>query len=283
MYPERASIPRSVIHRISATFMPAEDAPPARIAFFPASATETGGRVTTSTKEPVVLGAPVAGSGWGGFACCDQLNGHRGAVLPVGGAISGTERFAIDFGVFALRSAPITRFSENFLLESGTDGTRNEDYVSYGAPLLAVADATVVKVVDDVPDTAPGAAPGGKEGLAVNDAGGNVIVFRIAPRLFAFYLHNASGSATVKVGDKATKGQKIAELGSSGNSQAPHFHFQLGRSRQMLTTENVPFVFEDFDLEGTITDAEVVVEPTPRPHEDELPLWDTIVDFPKAR
>ena len=146
-----------------------------------------------------------------------------------------------------------------------------------------MADATVVKVVSDVPDTAPGPPPGGEERLAVDDAGGNVVVLRIAPRLFAFDLHNAPGSTTVKVGDKVTKGQQIAELGSSGNSLAPHLHFQLGRSRQMLTTENVPYVFERFVVEGTVTDSGVVAEPAPRPHADELPLWDDVADFPASR
>ena len=184
-------------------------------------------------------------------------------MLPIGGAINGTERYAIDFAKLAQGSSPVTQASGVFLLEPGTDGTKNEDYASYGAPLLAVADATVVKVVSDVPDTAPGPPPGGEERLAVDDAGGNVVVLRIAPRLFAFYLHNAPGSTTVKVGDKVTKGQQIAELGSSGNSLAPHLHFQLGRSRQMLTTENVPYVFERFVVEGTVTDSGVVAEPAP--------------------
>jgi len=282
VYPDRGSIPRSVTHRIAATFSPADNTATARVEFFPASATETGGRVTTSTKEAVVLSPPVAGPGWGGFACCDQVNAHRGALLPIGGAIRGTERFATDFGVFAESSSPITTAADAFLLHPGTDGTKIEDYVSYGKPLLAVADATVVKVVDDVPDTPLGPDSGSDEGLPVNDAGGNVVVLRLAPDLFAFYLHNKPGSATVKVGDKVKAGQQIAELGNSGNSLAPHLHFQLGRSRQMLTSENVPYEFERFTVKGKVSDAGFAAEPSPRPHQDELPLWEDVVDFPAA-
>ncbi len=284
VYPSRASIPRSVTHRISATFTPAPDAPPVRVALFPSSVTETGGRVSTSTKTPVVLGAPVAGPDWVmGNGCCDKVNAHRGAVLPFGGAINSTERFAIDFVGIMPGLSPGTTLTEDLLFKPGTDGTKNEDYWGYGTPLLAVADGTVVKVVADAPDTAPGAAPGGEEGLGINDVGGNVVVLRIAPHLFAFYLHNAPDSTKVKVGDKVVKGQQIAELGNSGNSFSPHLHFQLGRSRQMLTTENLPYVFEQFVVQGMTNETEFIAEPTPGPRKDELPLRDNVVDFPAAK
>jgi Peptidase family M23 len=284
VYPSRASIPRSVTHRISATFSPPAEVAPARVAIFPPSVTEIGGRVSTSTQDAVVLGAPVTGPGWVmGNGCCDRINAHRVVELPVGGTINGSERFGIDVTGIEPGLAPGTALSQDMLFEPGTDGTKNEDYRGYRAPLLAVADGTVVKAVTDIPDTAPDAAPGGEEGLALSDVGGNVVVLRIAPHLFAFYLHNAPGSTTVKVGDKVVKGQQIAELGSSGNSTSPHLHFQLGRSRQLLSAENVPYVFERFVVEGMTNGTEFVAEPTPGPRKDELPLRDNVVDFPAAR
>jgi murein DD-endopeptidase MepM/ murein hydrolase activator NlpD len=168
------------------------------------------------------------------------------------------------------------------LFKPGTDGKTNEDYVSYGAPLLAVADSTVVKAVDGVPDTAPGAAPGGEDGLDINDVGGNAVVLQLAPNLFAFYLHNELGSTSVKVGDKVTTGQQIARLGSSGNSLSPHLHFQLGRSPQMLAAENIPYEFEAFVLQGTFTDTAIKAEPTPGPRQDEFPLDQNLIDFPES-
>jgi hypothetical protein len=48
----------------------------------------------------------------------------------------------------------------------------------------------------------------------------------------------------------------------------------------VITTLNVPYVFERFTVKGKVTDAGFVAEPAPRPHEDELPLWDDVVDFP---
>ncbi len=284
VYPSRASIPRSVTHRISATFSPPADAPAARVALFPPTATEVGGRVATSKQDAVRLGAPVAGRGWVmGYGCCDVVNGHRGAQLPVDGAINATERFAIDFGQVTPDLGPGGAVSDDVVLEPGTDGTKNEDYLAYGQPLLSVADGTVVKVSDDVPDTGPGALPGGDEGLSPNDVGGNVVVLRIAPHLFAFYLHNKPGSTVVKVGDTVKQGQQLAELGSSGNSLAPHLHFQLGRSRNMLAAENVPYVFPRFTVTGTLTDSELVGEPSPGPRRNELPLANNVVDFPAVR
>jgi len=35
-------------------------------------------------------------------------------------------------------------------------------------------------------------------------------------------------------------------------------------------------------VQGTISDDGFAADPTPRPHDDELPLWDDIVDFPTS-
>jgi len=285
VYPDRASIPPSVTHRIAASFNPPDDASDPT-GLFPSSVTQTAGPMTISTKDPVVLGAPVAGPGWAtSNGCCDGIKGfHRAALLPIGGAINGTERFGIDFGRVTADISPGTTLSHDMVVKPGTDGTKNEDYLGYGAPLLAVADATVVQVVADVADT-PIGGRNSTEGLTLHGAGGNTVVLQLAPDLFAYYLHNAPGSTTVKAGDKVIKGQQIAQLGSSGNSAAPHLHFQLGRSPQAYSAENVPYVFDSFVLKGTVTDAgdTFVAEPPPGPRQAELPLRNNVVGFPSSQ
>jgi hypothetical protein len=282
VYPDRASIPDSVTHRIAATFSPTDGIVDPRAALWPSSVTQITEPLVISTVEPVVIGAPVAGPGWvAGSGCCDVLNFHRNVIFPIGGTINAGERFAIDFTAIDPELSAGAALTAEMELQPGTDGTTSQDYLAYGAPVLAVADATVVKVTTGFADTATGVEPTGG-GFTLNDLGGNVVVLQLAPDLFAFYLHLAPGSTTVEVGDEVAKGQAIAELGNSGNSGAPHLHFQLGRSRQAFSGENVPYVFESFVVKGTLTEAGLIGEPAAGPRRDELPLHETVVDFPAA-
>jgi len=61
-------------------------------------------------------------------------------------------------------------------------------------------------------------------------AGGNVIVIRHhgVPGVFATrYDHLRKDSVLVQPGDRVTRGQKIAEAASAGNSTGPHLHFEV--------------------------------------------------------
>lgn len=59
---------------------------------------------------------------------------------------------------------------------------------------------------------------------------GNEIVIRHydTPGVFATrYCHLKKASMLVRPGDRVTKGQKIAEMGSAGRSTGPHLHFEV--------------------------------------------------------
>lgn len=60
--------------------------------------------------------------------------------------------------------------------------------------------------------------------------GGNVIIIKHPnnSKIFATrYDHLKTNSIVVSAGDHVTKGQKIAEVGSAGNSTGPHLHFEV--------------------------------------------------------
>ena len=277
VYPDRGSVPSAVTHRVTATFTPTVP-DEGYAALWPASVVQETAPVAVSSAEPLVVGAPVSGDGWLAASSCCDLNAHRFVMFPVAGGINGGERFAIDFmGVDPAGVVAPTSAADVF--HPGSDGSRNEDFLGYGASVLAVDDATVVHVVDSVADTPPGGTPNA-QGLSVNSLGGNEIVLRLGPDLYAFYLHLAPDSITVKQGDTVKKGQEIARLGNSGNSSGAHLHFQLGDSPRFLTARNIPYVFEEFTLVGTLADSGLVESPTPGPRTDALPLGSNIVDFP---
>jgi hypothetical protein len=278
VYPDRTAVPAAVTHRISATFGPLgpEQAPFA--SNFPDDVTQVGGVVRTGTGEPVRIGPPLRGPDWFAFNACCELSAHRGAMIPIGGRINGSERYAIDWVQIDPTVAPLfdAATGEPVGLFRG-EQTRNEDYLSYDQPLIAVADGTVAYVVDGMPDAVP---PTVLTGLTAAQLGGNYVVLEIGPGVYAFYAHIRPGTVAVKVGDRVTKGQEIGRLGNSGSSTAPHLHFHVMSSTQPLTATNLPFEIEAFDLQGTAAESGFVPASDAGPRTDELPLIDSVVRFP---
>lgn len=61
---------------------------------------------------------------------------------------------------------------------------------------------------------------------------GQVVVIRHSVddvRVFSVYGHVIDGNRFVQVGDRVRRGQRIAEVGSSGTSTAPHLHLEIWR------------------------------------------------------
>lgn len=56
---------------------------------------------------------------------------------------------------------------------------------------------------------------------------GNTVVIDHGNNIRTLYAHIRNGGIKVKVGDSVSKGQKIAEVGSTGNSTGPHLHFEV--------------------------------------------------------
>jgi hypothetical protein len=274
VYASAGAVPASVTHRITATFGPLATGQAGIANQYPDQVVQIGGPVSTSKLRPVVMGSPVTGDGWlasNGLAR-PSLNAHRNVLLPLGGRINGGERFAVDW----IRVDPSSHPLEDFK----GDPSKNESYLAFDQPLLAVGAGTVTSVVSDKPDIAPGAFP---EGISLDQLIGNNVLLDLGHGVFALYAHMKQGSATVKVGDKVKKGQEIGRLGNSGNTDAPHLHFQLMRGPLPLSDDNVPWEIDHFILVGSATESGVTRVPTAGPRTDELPLGNTVSNFPRSR
>jgi hypothetical protein len=238
-----------------------------------------------SERTPVALGPPLAGDNWVVMnGCCSLRGAHRGAVLPVDGELRDAQRFAIDW----------MRIDAQGKLVNG-DPARVENYVAYGQPVLAVADATVTEVLDELDDQVPGSLPDPAT-ITVQNVDGNHVILDIGGGLYVFYAHLRKGSVRVKPGDRVRLGQELGRLGNTGNTSAPHLHLHVMTTPSALAGDGVPYVFQAFTLAGmldadqwyaadsTLDDAYRIVTGDGRgPRRDELPLDLRIVGFPAAR
>ena len=259
-------VPDRLTHRT--TYALAPDAPLTSII---GSREIHGPELTVDPFAPLVIAPPLRGPGWlNANGCCDA-SAHRSARLAVDGArLVKIETFAIDWLQL-----------EGTRIFAG-DGTRNEDYFAFGAELLAVGDGTVVFVRDGIPEETPNEPP-----TTVHqplDYGGNEVVLELEPGVFAFYAHMQPGSIRVQIGDVVKGGQVLGLLGNTGNSTAPHLHFQLADGPDVLTATSLPFVIDEWTLTGTIapesTATDVQVVGTPEPQTATFPLELTVADFP---
>jgi len=205
--------------------------------------------------------------------CCDGA--HRRALLDLNGVFDLAQRFAIDFVQVDLAAAaaggdPFTH----------GDPTRNESYLLFGAPILAVGPGEIVDLRDGVAEndlTQPLPPPD------IQSAPGNYVVERLGDGRFALYAHLQTGSVAVKVGDRVSRGQVLGHVGNTGNSTMPHLHFHLMDGPSPLESNGLPYIFDRFDLEGTtdLSSDNPTFQPTPPPNgrHDRLPLGGDILSF----
>ncbi|MBV9199349.1 MAG: M23 family metallopeptidase [Alphaproteobacteria bacterium] len=230
-YTDPALIPRLLAHAITLA-LPNGGAP----------STGLTNPVPVGCKALAVLSPPLVGHGWvAANGCCSIAAYHRTAVAPANGTLLTPEQFAIDF----------VQLGKNGTCCDGPS-TVLTNWLGYNAPVLAAAHGVVTEVVDGLPDQPVEGMP--NEPIA--DQPGNHVVEDISGRRFVTYAHLKPGSIPkwVSVGARLRPGQRIGNLGNSGNSTVPHLHFQVQDSPSPLDSAGLPFVFAAQVLEGSVAE-----------------------------
>ncbi|MEU1487233.1 M23 family metallopeptidase [Streptomyces sp. NPDC005752] len=148
----------------------------------------------------------------------------------------------------------------------------NRDFPAFDAPLIAVADGTVVHASGGQRDhlsrtSGPALAYLMLVEAFVRDVAGarrivgNHIVLDLGDGTYAAYAHLRRGSLRVEAGDTVREGQALARCGNSGNSTEPHVHFQLMDHPDFDVARGIPFTWrgvgvpangEAFTSEGAV-------------------------------
>jgi hypothetical protein len=221
-------IPSQLSHRVT---LHANAAPPGR-----QEITESGGEVTVDRRPVVSIGPPLHGEGYvSADSCCDATR-HTRAALPVNGRVWLAQRYAVDWEQLDAQGRIYAGPQEKL-----------ESYTIFGKPVVAVADAVVTSVTDGLPEQTPGKYP---TNIPLDEADGNSVILDLGEQHYALYAHMQPGTIQVRVGERVAAGQLIGLVGNSGNSVAPHLHFQMNDKPSSLGSNGLPYEIKDFQITG---------------------------------
>ena len=226
--PAGGAVPNKLSHRVAIRVVAA---PPDH-----QQMSEEGGTITVDRRSVVVVGSPLRGEGYvSADSCCDATR-HTRAALPVNGRVWVAQRYAVDW----------EQLDANGRIYEGPQ-EKLESYAIFGKPVFAVADGRVVSAIDGLPEQTPGKFP---TNLPLDEADGNSVIVDLGNQRYALYAHMQPGSLKVRTGDIVKAGQMIGLVGDSGNSVAPHLHFQVTDGPSSLSSNGLPYEIKEFAVTG---------------------------------
>jgi Peptidase family M23 len=201
-------------------------------------------------RLPIVVRSPLQGE-W--FAL--QTPGHK---IPSHGTDQLGQRFAFDF-VHADDMKLMGDFWAG-LRYWFAGGIPLSKCKGINAPILAPLSGKVVAARDGWPErkkaTPLDIAKGLTLGFSLSEdrlradyrfVTGNYIIIK-CDGCYAFFAHATTNSIRVSEGEDVQVGQHIADVGHTGNSTAPHLHFQLMDGPDLWTAKGLPCCFKRYEL-----------------------------------
>lgn len=214
-----------------------------------------------SESSPIVVDFPLRGE-W----AVPHTPGDR---VPSHGTDALGQRYAYDF-IQTVGSTGL-RFYRSSRLRYYTIGVFCADCCGYREPVYSPVNGTVVVACDGLREprriqpladllkvlgrsiavsiralfTSP-------TGIDLHPYIGNYCIIRFGDA-YAFFAHLSPGTMGLREGQRVSIGDRIGLVGHTGNSTAPHLHFHLMDSPDVMTARGLPCAFKNVDvLEGGV-------------------------------
>ena len=169
---------------------------------------QLGRLALVAPSSAVTLDSPVRGDWFVASGGRSALTNHHYVTFP-------QESHAVDF----------VRLGAN---EQTHTGRALTSYAAFGQTVYAPAAGEIIDVRNSSPD-----APIGQKGMLANQ-----LVLDIGNGHYVVMAHLKHESVRVKVGDRVSRGQPLAQVGNSGESDEPHLHMHVQNRRYDYTGDS---------------------------------------------
>ncbi len=204
--------------------------------------------MSAELDEAIVVDFPLRGE-WVAF-------NSPGDRIPSHGTDMLGQRFAYDFIRVDRRKG--WRIHPSGGLRANLLGFPVRETYAWGQPVHLPFDAEVVAAEDAWPERAR-IVPIREIAVVLKNAFtfdaanlrpvlGNYVIAR-GSAAYAGFAHFAPGSVLVRPGQRVRAGELIGRVGHTGNSTAPHLHFQLMDGPDILTARGLPCAFRRLEVE----------------------------------
>ena len=195
--------------------------------------------------EPIRLAFPLKGGTYYAWNTGGTwiLNGHRVDVTAVYYDVTRAMQYAVD----VVRIEGFGTIAPGFLPDDP------DRYYSFGDTLYSPCDGRVLEVVNGHPDMSLSETIAdsrhrarmvriGRGSEIAPPVGNNIVLEHSGTKVFMTHL--MKGSILVEPGDTVQVGQRLAQIGTSGPTFAPHLHIHAVRGRSAWSGTGVPIVFD---------------------------------------
>lgn len=201
--------------------------------------------------EPIAVDFPISGE-W----CAVNTPGYQ---IPSHGTDQLGQRYAYDFLQIDWNRPKGYKFHRKSTLQYITLGVALHDTFCWSQSILSPFSSEIVEVKDGCQERNPVhlirdlsvvlknafifTADSNED---LHSVLGNYIILK-GEKAFALIAHARCGSIQVNEGDQVVAGQQLAKVGHSGNSTAPHLHFQLMDRKDLIKAEGLPCCFRKYE------------------------------------
>lgn len=208
-------------------------------------------RIMNEMKNPIIMGFPLRG---------EWLSPNTpGTKIPSHGTNQLGTRYAYDFIQVDWKRLGLPAYRGS-LVQYLLHGMPLKEYYCWGQDVYSPCDGIVIQAQDgyeerertnlrsDMANAYKNAHYFDPKTDDVQSVAGNYIVIEYGENVYAALVHLQTSSIQVSVGQRIKKGEVIGRVGHSGNSFAPHLHFQLMDSSNIATANGLPCAFEEYEL-----------------------------------